>query len=53
MSKAATKFAALRKKLADKDGVDDPDALAAEIGRKKHGAPAFQRMAARGRKSKS
>lgn len=45
-----TAFDRLRGKLAKKPGVTDPDALAAEIGRKKHGKTAFQKMAAAGRR---
>jgi hypothetical protein len=40
----------LKKELARK-GVEDPAALAASIGRKKYGKEAFQKMAAKGRKS--
>jgi len=43
------KFAALSKKLSQKPGVKDPDALAAAIGRKKYGKEKFQKMAAAGR----
>lgn len=51
--KAATRFDRLKAKLGGKPGVTDPAALAAEIGRKKHGKTAFQRMAAAGRKKAS
>lgn len=51
--KALSKFDRLKGKLAKKDSVDDPAALAAQIGRKKHGRKAFQRMAAAGRKASS
>lgn len=34
----------------DKRGVQNPDALAAYIGRKRYGKQRFQRMAAAGRK---
>jgi hypothetical protein len=44
-------FARLVGKLK-KNGVRDPKALAASIGRKKYGAAEFQRMAAAGRKKK-
>jgi hypothetical protein len=47
------RFAALVKKLKmkeDGDGVKDPAALAAWIGRKKYGKEKFQKMAAAGRK---
>ena len=43
--------AALKGKLS-KQGVKDPAALAAHIGRKKHGKKTFQRLAATGRKRK-
>jgi hypothetical protein len=33
-----------------KEGVDDPDALAASIGRKKFGKAKFQKLAAKGKK---
>lgn len=44
------RFKALSKELAKK-GVRDPDALTAEIGRKKHGAEKMAKMAVKGRKS--
>lgn len=44
-------FDKLKNKLAAQ-GVDDPSALAAEIGRKKYGKEKFQKMAAAGRKKK-
>jgi hypothetical protein len=52
MAKLGTgaRFKALSAKLAAK-GAHDPDALAAYIGRKKHGKAAFQKLAAAGRKS--
>jgi hypothetical protein len=43
------RFASLEKALANK-GVDDPDALAAAIGRKKYGAEKFQKLSANGKK---
>lgn len=43
------RFKALKKKLAAKGDVEDPDALAADIGRKKHGRAKFQKLAAKGR----
>lgn len=46
------RFAALRESLARK-GVDDPDALAAWIGRQKYGKKKFQQLAAKGRRRKS
>lgn len=45
-----TKFARLSRKLGRRRGVRDPDALAASIGRKKHGKAAFQAKAAAGRR---
>lgn len=41
-------FRRLTRKLAAK-GIRDPKALAAYIGRKKHGKEKFQQLAARGR----
>lgn len=46
------RFKALSKKLKD-EGAKDPDALAAYIGRKKHGARKMAAMAAAGRKRKA
>lgn len=46
---AQSRFQKLSRKLGKK-GVSDPDALAAEIGRKKYGKAEFQRMAQAGRK---
>lgn len=43
-------FKALVGKLKDK-GVQDPNALAASIGRKKYGKEKFQKMAAKGRRN--
>lgn len=43
------RFAKLEKSLA-KQGVKNPSALAASIGRKKYGAKKFNAMAAKGRK---
>jgi hypothetical protein len=43
------RFEALSEDLSEK-GVDDPDALAAAIGRKKYGAEAMAKMSAAGRK---
>lgn len=43
------RFKELSNKLA-KQGVSDPDALAASIGRKKYGASKMASMAAKGRK---
>lgn len=47
------RFKALKKKLAGRGDVSDPAALAADIGRKKHGKQKFQKLAAKGRKEKS
>lgn len=47
---SGARFKALKKKLAKK-GVRDPGALAADIGRKKHGKAKFQKLAAAGRKT--
>lgn len=44
------RFAALSGKLAKREGVRDPDALAASIGRKKYGKGRMAKMAAAGRK---
>lgn len=43
------RFQKLKKELS-KQGVKDPGALAASIGRKKYGKKKFQQMAAKGRK---
>ena len=43
------RFKKLEGKLA-KQGVDDPAALAAAIGRKKYGKEKFQKLAAKGKK---
>lgn len=45
------RFEKLSSELEDK-GADDPDALAAAIGRKKLGAEKFNKLAAAGRKRK-
>lgn len=42
------RFAALKEKLS-RNGVNDPGALAASIGRKKFGVKRFQQMAQKGR----
>jgi hypothetical protein len=44
------RFAALKSKLARRKGVRNPGALAAWIGRRKHGSKRMAKMAARGRK---
>jgi hypothetical protein len=46
----STRFDALKAVLAKRNGVTDPDALAASIGRKKFGRKAFQSMAQKGKK---
>lgn len=46
------RFQALKAKLAAKDDVDDPDAVAASIGRKKYG-PKFSKLAAMTARGKS
>ena len=46
---SGARFKALKKKLASQ-GVKDPSAVAASIGRKKHGNKTFQRLAAAGRR---
>ena len=46
------RFQALKDKLAQRPGVTDPAGLAAAIGRKKLGKSAFQKLAAKSRKSK-
>lgn len=46
---SGARFAALKGKLA-KQGVRDPAALAASIGRKKYGKKKFQSLAAKGRR---
>lgn len=44
-------FKRLVRKLKKRGNVSDPKALAAYIGRKKHGKVKFQKMAARGRRN--
>ena len=46
---SGARFKSLSKKLR-KQGVEDPDALAASIGRKKFGKKRFQKLAAAGKK---
>lgn len=46
---SGARFKALTKKL-DRQGVEDPAALAASIGRKKYGAKKMAKMSAAGRK---
>jgi len=48
---SGARFKALKGKLS-KQGVKNPAALAAHIGRKKHGKKTFQRLASAGRKRK-
>ena len=45
---SGARFKALSHKL-DRQGVRDPEALAASIGRKKYGAKKFAKLAAKGR----
>lgn len=55
MSKAklgsGQRFAALKDQLSNEQGVNDPAALAASIGRKKLGKAKFQSLASKGKKS--
>jgi hypothetical protein len=44
------RFAALSKEIGKDKKVDDPDAVAAAIGRAKYGKAKFQKMAAKGKK---
>lgn len=44
------RFAALKSELAGEEGVTDPGALAASIGRKKYGNKKFSALSAGGRK---
>ena len=44
------RFAALKRRLAAREGVEDPEALAAWIGRKKYGAKRYAQLAAMGRR---
>ena len=48
---SGARFKALKKKLGSQ-GAKNPAALAAHIGRKKHGKKTFQRLASAGRKRK-
>lgn len=48
---SGARFKALKGKLS-KQGAKNPAALAAHIGRKKHGKKTFQRLASAGRKRK-
>jgi len=48
---SGARFKALSSKLKSQ-GVSDPDALAAKIGRTKYGKSTFQKLAAAGRKKK-
>ena len=48
---SGARFKALSNKL-DRQGVRDPDALAASIGRQKYGTKKFQSLAAKGRRKK-
>lgn len=44
------RFAALKKKLAGREGITNPAALAASIGRKKYGKDKMAKMSATGRR---
>lgn len=44
------RFKALKRKLSKKKGVQNPDALAAAIGRSAHGRKGMARLSSRGRK---
>src|SRR5690348_16635847 len=44
MLEKGSRFARLSSKLGKRKGVDDPDALAAYIGREKYGAKKFAKM---------
>lgn len=45
---SGSRFAALKAKLS-KQGISNPAALAASIGRKKYGKTRFQKLAAKGK----
>ena len=47
---SGARFAELKNRLSHKEGITNPGAVAASIGRKKYGAEKFQKLAARGRK---
>lgn len=49
---SGVRFKALSAKLGRRKGVEDPDALAAYIGRKKYGKKKMASMSAKGRKRK-
>lgn len=49
---SGARFKALKNKLSDREGVSDPGALAAYIGRKKYGSEKMAKMSAAGRKKK-
>lgn len=49
-AKKKSRFARLAKMLSKRDDVENPEALAAWIGRKKYGAKKFNKMALAGRK---
>jgi hypothetical protein len=46
---SGARFKSLTHKLSSRDGVHDPGALAAFIGRKKLGARRFNKLAAKGK----
>jgi len=43
------RFSKLKMKLSHKEGIINPGALAAEIGRRKYGKARFQKLAAKGK----
>lgn len=49
---SGARFSALSQALASRPGVQNPDALAASIGRQKYGKEHFQAIAARARSRK-
>ena len=49
---SGARFKALSKKLGRQKDIEDADALAASIGRKKYGKKRFQQLSAKGRKRK-
>ena len=49
---SVARFKALTKKISAKGNVDNPDAIAAYVGRKKFGTEKFQKLSAKGKKKK-
>lgn len=49
---AGTRFASLTKKITGKGNIEDPEAVAAAIGRKKYGEKKMAKMASAGKKRK-